>query len=98
MQIQLAKFAAARYVAMLCCVVSMYVHAQGILTVTPGRAAATTAGTGTPGYTGDGGAATAATLAAPSAVAYDASGNLYIADRNNHVVREVVKATGVIST
>jgi len=98
MQIQLAKFAAVRYVAMLCCVVSMYVHAQGILTVTPGRAAATTAGTGTPGYTGDGGAATAATLAAPSAVAYDASGNLYIADRNNHVVREVVKATGVIST
>ena len=53
-------------------------HAQGILTVTPSATAATTAGTGVLGYTGDGGAATSATLANPSAVAYDANGNLYI--------------------
>lgn len=73
-------------------------HAQGILTVTPGSTVATTAGTGTPGYSGDGGAATAATLATPSAVAYDSNGNLFIADTNNHVIREVVKATGNIAT
>jgi sugar lactone lactonase YvrE len=72
-------------------------HAQGILTVTPSRTTTTTAGTGTVGYTGDTGAATAATLSNPSAVAYDANGNLYLADANNHVIREV-SAAGVITT
>jgi hypothetical protein len=71
--------------------------AQGILTVTPGRTVSTTAGTGVVGYTGDNGAATSATLAYPSGVAYDASGNLFLADANNHVVREVSK-TGTITT
>ena len=73
-------------------------HAQGILTVTPGRSAATAAGTGAVGDAGDGGAPTSATLAAPRSVAYDASGNLYVADTNNHVIREIVKATGTITT
>lgn len=73
-------------------------QAQGILTVTPGRTAATAAGAGTLGYSGDGSTATAATLAAPSAVAYDASGNLFLADANNHVIREVVKSSGNIVT
>src|SRR5439155_449560 len=36
---------------------------------------------------GDGGAATSASLYGPSAVALDASGNLYIADQNNHRIR-----------
>jgi len=40
----------------------------------------------------------AATLAKPAAIAYDAAGNLYIADANNHVIREIVKASGTIST
>jgi sugar lactone lactonase YvrE len=71
--------------------------AQGILTVTPSRSVSTTAGTGTAGYSGDGGGAIAATLAKPSAIAYDASGNLYIADANNHVIREV-SISGIIST
>lgn len=71
-------------------------HAQ--LTVTPGRTAATAAGTGALGFSGDGAAATAATLAAPRAVAYDAAGNLYIADTRNHAVREVLKASGNIVT
>ncbi len=72
-------------------------HAQGILTVTPGRTANTTAGTGLVGYTGDTGPATAAALSNPSAVAYDASGNLYLADANNHVVREI-STSGIITT
>lgn len=71
--------------------------AQGILTVTPGRVLSTSAGTGTVGYTGDGGAATSATLAAPSAVAYDGNGNLYLADSLNHVVREIA-TNGTITT
>src|SRR3979490_3236979 len=76
---------------------SVSMHAQGILTVTPGRTANTTAGTGAIAYPGDTGPASAATLANPSAVAYDAIGNLYLADANNHVVREI-STLGVITT
>jgi Bacterial Ig-like domain (group 3)/NHL repeat len=70
---------------------------QSILTVTPGRSVATVAGTGVLGYSGDNGVAASATLANPSAVAYDAGGNLYLADAQNHVVREVLKS-GQITT
>ena len=70
---------------------------QGILTVTPGRSVATVAGTGVLGYSGDNGVAASATLANPSAAAYDAGGNLYLADAQNHVVREVLKS-GQITT
>jgi len=55
------------------------------------------AGTGTSGYSGDGGAATQAMLNAPSGLAMDAAGNLYIADSLNGRVR-VVSPQGVIST
>lgn len=71
--------------------------AQGVLTVTPTRSSTTLAGNGNASYTGDNGAATSATVALPRAVAYDANGNLFIADTNNHVVREATPA-GVITT
>ncbi len=58
----------------------------------------TVAGNGTAGYTGDYGPATSAELNYPAAVAVDSVGDLFIADGNNHVVREVVKATGDIIT
>jgi len=59
----------------------------------------TVAGTGTvQGYTGDNGLATAATLSLPEGLAFDANGNLYIADTGNNVIREVNAATGVITT
>ncbi len=58
----------------------------------------TVAGNGTDGYSGDTGPATAAELNSPSGVAVDSVGDLFIADGNNHVVREVVKATGDIIT
>src|SRR5262249_14215733 len=54
----------------------------------------TVAGTGTAGFSGDGGAATAATLNSPRGVAVDANGNVFISDSNNERVREVVHATG----
>ncbi len=40
-------------------------------------------------YTGDGGPALGATLNAPSALAVDAAGSLYISDTGNHVIRKV---------
>ena len=50
------------------------------------------------GYAGDGGLATAATLNTPEGLAFDTSGNLFIADTKNHVIRKVDVATGLIST
>ncbi|MGY8822504.1 MAG: FG-GAP-like repeat-containing protein [Candidatus Latescibacterota bacterium] len=57
----------------------------------------TFAGTATNGSSGDGGAATSAQLDGPSAVAVDASGNVYISDGNNHKIRKV-DTGGNIST
>ena len=57
----------------------------------------TVAGTLTNGYVGDGGPATNARLYYPCGVALDTSGNLFIADSENHRVRKV-DANGVIST
>jgi len=57
----------------------------------------TVAGNGTVGYSGDGGPATSATLQSPGAVAVDGSGNLYVADQNNNVVRKVA-TNGIITT
>ena len=47
------------------------------------------AGTGVTGYSGDGGAATAATINSPMGVAADTFGNVYIADNGNNVIRVV---------
>ncbi|MCK6685690.1 MAG: hypothetical protein L6R30_25095 [Thermoanaerobaculia bacterium] len=58
----------------------------------------TAAGNGSPGFSGDGGPATEAALANPSAVVTDISGNLYIADTVNQRIRRVDVASGVIST
>lgn len=58
----------------------------------------TIAGDGTAGFSGDGGAATAASLKAPAGVAVDAAGNVFISDTKNHRVRRVDGGSGVIST
>lgn len=57
----------------------------------------TFAGTGTAGYSGDGGAARSAQLSSPSGLCLDAAGNLYVADTGNHRIRRITPA-GVIST
>jgi hypothetical protein len=57
----------------------------------------TYAGTGTAGFSGDGGAATAARLSGPKAVRLNSAGDLYIADTANNRIR-LVTAAGIIST
>ena len=53
----------------------------------------TIAGTGVAGFSGDGSAATSATLNLPLGVAVDSSGNVYIADTNNHRIRKITGTT-----
>ena len=65
------------------------VNAAGIIS--------TIAGTGTAGYSGDGGLATLAKLNHPNGVAVDAAGNIYIADESNNVIR-MINPAGIIST
>jgi sugar lactone lactonase YvrE len=58
----------------------------------------TVAGNGTPGFNGDNILATSAQLRYPQGVAVDRAGNLFIADSNNHRIRKVAAATGIITT
>jgi sugar lactone lactonase YvrE len=57
----------------------------------------TLAGNGTSGFSGDGGAATAAELGSNYGIALDAAGNLYIADQQNNEIRKI-STTGVITS
>jgi Carbohydrate binding domain/NHL repeat len=70
---------------------------QRVRKVTLDGTISTVAGNGVPGYSGDGGPATSASLAFPNNVAVDPAGNLYISDTDNHRVRKVSPA-GVITT
>ena len=63
--------------------------------VSPGGTISTFAGTGTPGFSGDGGPATSAKLAFPGGVAVDGKGNVYIAEGGR--VRKVSRG-GTITT
>jgi sugar lactone lactonase YvrE len=65
--------------------------------VRPDGTITTVAGTGQPGFSGDGGKATAAQLHAPVYLAVDSTGNLFIADFYNHRVRKVTP-DGTITT
>ncbi len=65
------------------------VNKKGIIT--------TIAGTGTPGFSGDGGPAAKAQLNLPSGLALDSKGNLYISDRSNNRIR-IMDKKGIIKT
>jgi len=56
------------------------------------------AGNGFPGYTGDGGAATAASIDNPADLAFGPDGRLYFSDSYNNVIRRVDLTSGVIDT
>ena len=58
----------------------------------------TVAGTGTAGYSGDGGPASSAELNFPTGVFVDSQGDIFIADTENSLIREVVASTGNIQT
>ena len=58
----------------------------------------TVAGTGQPGYSGDGGPATKAALRTPHSIAFDAKGRLLIADIGNHRIRRVDLKGGTIES
>ena len=58
----------------------------------------TVAGTGTGGFSGDGGAATSALLNFPAYISFDAAENMYIGDDGNHRIRKITAGTGIIST
>ncbi len=58
----------------------------------------TIAGTGTPGFSGDGGLATSAAISSPSGLAMDGAGDIFFADSGNHVVRRIDGVSGIITT
>jgi hypothetical protein len=59
---------------------------------------ATLAGTGEPGYSGDGGPALEATFNAPRELELGPDGNLYVADTDNHAIRAIDLETGSVRT
>ena len=56
------------------------------------------AGTGERGHSGDGSTANLATLNMPHEVVFDRQGNVYIAERDSHVVRKIAFGTAIITT
>ncbi len=69
--------------------------------LTPAGTLSTFAGNGNNGFSGDGGPAIAAQLSQPMGLAFDAQGNLYVADGDSQVVEPHIRRitpTGIIST
>jgi sugar lactone lactonase YvrE len=81
----------------LCVTACAAVFTTGAGAVTGTDIITTIAGTGTEGFSGDGGQASAAELQLPFGVAVDDAGNVFIADTRNHRIRKVTPA-GLIST
>ncbi len=78
-------------------VIRMITAATGVIATIAGQNGDTVCGSSSDAV-GDGCPATQATLNQPEGVTLDANANLYIADTNNHRIREVSSATGVIAT
>jgi len=78
-------------------IVEEYNHCVRKVTISTGIIT-TVAGTGSQGFSGDGGPATSATLYRPMGVAVDSSVNMYIVDRMNCRIRKVTASTNVMTT
>ena len=72
--------------------------AHVIRRIDPAGGITTEVGTGTEGYSGDGGPGTTATLKQPHEIRFDRDGRLYIADTGNHVIRRFDPRTRTIET
>ncbi len=66
--------------------------------VSPSGVITTIAGTGRPGFTGDGGPATEATFRRPWSIRLDGKGNLFVVDYDNARIRKIDLTTGIITT
>ncbi|MDX2030839.1 MAG: hypothetical protein SF339_09240 [Blastocatellia bacterium] len=66
--------------------------------IAPNGVITTFAGTGIEDFAGDGGPASAARLAFPRGMAFDAAGNLFVADTGNSRIRRIDGRTGIITT
>jgi sugar lactone lactonase YvrE len=58
----------------------------------------TVAGTGDKGYSGDAGAAVQATFNGPKEIAVDARDNIFVVDTENHCIRRIDAASGLVTT
>ncbi len=76
----------------------LFVRGDQVLMITRVGTIVDVAGTGATGYLGDGHLAVSARLNDPSGIATDSRNDVFIADRGNHRVREVVASTRVIET
>ena len=61
--------------------------------ITPNGFIYTAAGSASPGFGGDGGPASGAQINVPYAIASAANGEIYFADRSNHIVRKLTRET-----
>ena len=71
---------------------------NGVRKVDANGVMSTFAGTGERGYDGDGGPALAATWGAPKAIRCDGRDNVIVVDTENHAIRRIDPATGVVVT
>ncbi len=70
---------------------------SSIAKMTPDGAIATIAGSDPAGFSGDGGPAASARFNAPSGIAFDGAGNLYVADAQNQRIRKI-SPDGIVTT
>ncbi|MDA0734375.1 MAG: hypothetical protein O2909_04825 [Chloroflexi bacterium] len=71
---------------------------NGVRKVDVNGVMSTLAGIGERGYSGDGGPAIAAEWGAPKAIRCDAQDNIIVVDTENHAIRKIDAATGIVTT
>ena len=71
---------------------------NGVRKVDANGVMSTVAGNGERGYEGDGGPALTATWGSPKAIRCDAQDNLVVVDTENHAIRRIDAATGIVTT